>query len=67
MLTKHEKVAIIIFVEFGDVAQLARAHGSYPWCRQFESARRYLKTSENISEVFSFVERDVIIVSNKIF
>ncbi len=42
VLTKNEKVVIIIFVEFGDVAQLARAHGSYPWCRQFESARRYL-------------------------
>ena len=26
---------------YGDVAQLARAHGSYPWCREFESPRRY--------------------------
>lgn len=25
----------------GEVAQLARAHGSYPWCRGFESPLRY--------------------------
>ncbi|MDE6910762.1 MAG: hypothetical protein K2P44_09875, partial [Lachnospiraceae bacterium] len=24
-----------------EVAQLARAHGSYPWCRGFESPLRY--------------------------
>ena len=27
--------------EFGGVAQLVRAHGSYPWCRWFKSTRRY--------------------------
>ena len=27
---------------FGEIAQLARAHGSYPWCRGFESPSRYL-------------------------
>ena len=27
----------------GGIAQLARAHGSYPWCREFESPRRYQK------------------------
>ena len=27
---------------YGEVAQLARAHGSYPWCRGFESPSRYL-------------------------
>ena len=25
----------------GEIAQLARAHGSYPWCRGFESPSRY--------------------------
>ena len=31
--------------EYGGIAQLARAHGSYPWCRWFKSSFRYLKTS----------------------
>ena len=26
----------------GEIAQLARAHGSYPWCRRFKSYSRYL-------------------------
>lgn len=25
----------------GGIAQLARAHGSYPWCREFKSPFRY--------------------------
>ena len=28
-------------VIYGEIAQLARAHGSYPWCREFESPSRY--------------------------
>ena len=28
--------------EYGEIAQLARAHGSYPWCRGFKSPSRYL-------------------------
>ena len=28
--------------EYGGVAQLARAHGSYPWCQEFESPLRYV-------------------------
>ena len=28
-------------VEYGEIAQLARAHGSYPWCRGFDSPSRY--------------------------
>ena len=28
----------------GGVAQMARAHGSYPWCHRFDSCRRYQKT-----------------------
>ena len=31
-----------IFFVNGEIAQLARAHGSYPWCRGFESPSRYL-------------------------
>ena len=30
-----------IFKDYGEIAQLARAHGSYPWCRGFESPSRY--------------------------
>ena len=29
-------------IQYGEIAQLARAHGSYPWCRGFESPSRYL-------------------------
>ena len=29
--------------EYGGVAQLARAHGSYPWCQEFESPLRYAR------------------------
>ena len=28
-------------IKYGEIAQLARAHGSYPWCRGFESPSRY--------------------------
>ena len=28
---------------YGGIAQLARAHGSYPWCRWFKSSSRYCK------------------------
>ena len=28
-------------IEYGGIAQLARAHGSYPWCRGFKSLSRY--------------------------
>ena len=33
---------IIYAISYGEIAQLARAHGSYPWCRGFESPSRYL-------------------------
>ena len=29
-------------IYYGGIAQLARAHGSYPWCRWFKSSSRYL-------------------------
>ena len=32
----------ILFLLYGGIAQLARAHGSYPWCREFKSPFRYL-------------------------
>ena len=28
---------------YGGIAQLARAHGSYPWCRGFKSLFRYFE------------------------
>ncbi len=28
-------------ISYGGIAQLARAHGSYPWCREFKSPFRY--------------------------
>jgi hypothetical protein len=28
-------------ISYGGIAQMARAHGSYPWCREFESPFRY--------------------------
>ena len=28
---------------YGGIAQLARAHGSYPWCHEFESLFRYFR------------------------
>jgi hypothetical protein len=28
-------------VQFGGVAQLVRAHGSYPWCHWFKSSHRH--------------------------
>ena len=33
---------------YGDVAQLARASGSYPAGRKFESHRRYQNPRENL-------------------
>ena len=34
---------VSIYTYHGGIAQLARAHGSYPWCRWFKSSFRYLK------------------------
>ena len=35
---------------YGGIAQLARAHGSYPWCRGFKSLFRYfIKKTEALS------------------
>src|SRR5579875_2958417 len=40
---------------YGGVAQLVRAHGSYPWCRWFESTRRYQFVCTAESTVFPIV------------
>ena len=39
---RFEPYRFHILKENGEIAQLARAHGSYPWCRGFESPSRYL-------------------------
>ena len=36
----HLVVPFLIYI-YGGIAQLARAHGSYPWCRWFKSSSRY--------------------------
>ena len=38
-------------IEYGEIAQLARAHGSYPWCRGFESPSRYYTKDESVNRV----------------
>ena len=44
-------------IEYGGIAQLARAHGSYPWCRRFKSVFRYYKKicRRNVCRFFYFV------------
>ena len=44
--------------DFGEIAQLARAHGSYPWCQEFESLSRYMNT-KTCGEIHrSFLRRE---------
>ena len=38
-------------IKYGEIAQLARAHGSYPWCRGFESPSRYYTKDESVNRV----------------
>ncbi len=45
-VTGSSPVGPIDLSEYGGIAQLARAHGSYPWCREFESPFRYSETLE---------------------
>ena len=37
-----------LFIQYGDVAQLARARGSYPRCREFESPPRYADVAQSV-------------------
>ena len=41
---------------YGGIAQLARAHGSYPWCREFKSPFRYSR-SFGLSRLLLFCRR----------
>ena len=42
---------------YGGIAQLARAHGSYPWCRWFKSSFRYFKAwREGLQASFILLE-----------
>ena len=43
-----------IHTEYGGIAQLARAHGSYPWCREFKSPFRYLPEVLEYQNFFCF-------------
>ena len=45
---------ISIYTYHGGIAQLARAHGSYPWCRWFKSSFRYLKRLSIMLGLFLF-------------
>ncbi len=48
------------WLECGGIAQLARAHGSYPWCREFESPFRYLWRDTGIVPVSFAVVGEMI-------
>ena len=39
-------------IEYGEIAQLARARGSYPRCRGFESPSRYEKSNLRSADCF---------------
>ena len=46
------------YIAYGGIAQLARAHGSYPWCREFKSPFRYFKTlGFRVFFIFMILER----------
>ena len=48
---RFEPYRFHILKENGEIAQLARAHGSYPWCRGFESPSRYYTNDESVNRV----------------
>ena len=52
-------------LKYGGIAQLARAHGSYPWCRWFKSSFRYL-LKPRFYEVFSYLYQNQKALSNRI-
>ena len=43
--------------KYGGIAQLARAHGSYPWCREFKSPFRYEFRSSGFPELLFLFHR----------
>ena len=57
------------YVVYGGIAQLARAHGSYPWCRWFESSSRYLEafmTEKSVIRVFCYNFKSLLFVCKTI-
>ena len=48
---RFEPYRFHILKENGEIAQLARAHGSYPWCRGFESPSRYYTKDKSANRV----------------
>ena len=56
MMTQYDSIS---FVECGGIAQLARAHGSYPWCRWFKSDFRYHNPKNLFFGFFVFKHRNV--------
>ena len=46
-------------IKCGGIAQLARAHGSYPWCRWFKSSFRYCQKSPYLVRVFLHLKKIV--------
>ena len=51
---RFEPYRFHILKENGEIAQLARAHGSYPWCRGFESPSRYL-TEKSVTDKYGIL------------
>ena len=55
-VTGSSPVGPIDLIEYGGIAQLARAHGSYPWCRWFKSSFRYEKRGLNFRSLLFLQE-----------
>ena len=56
-VTGSSPVGPIDLSEYGGIAQLARAHGSYPWCRWFKSSFRYEERGLNFRSLLFFAPR----------
>ena len=56
------------YIICGEIAQLARAHGSYPWCRGFKSLSRYFFYAYLWALIVStIVEDDIVLRYMKIY
>ena len=56
-VTGSSPVGPIDLSEYGGIAQLARAHGSYPWCRWFKSSFRYYGVLAQLGEHLPYKQR----------
>ena len=56
-VTGSSPVGPIDLSEYGGIAQLARAHGSYPWCRWFKSSFRYEERGLNFRSLLFFCSK----------